>query len=145
MEYYEETLQGELNQRRLTSQHFSEPHLWLLIQQLVSPYAYLQHRNTSVGSVCPSNIYLDQYGAVKVNGSDQRSVDFKGDVYCLGMTLIESASLLSSLDLYVNGDIDYVALQARLVHLRAIGYSSLLVNFIKECLQVHEQVRPCFK
>ena len=70
---------------------------------------------------------------------------FKSDVFGLGMTLLESATLKNSLELYDfnNYRIKYEEVELRLLLLRSM-YSGFLTNFIKECLQIEENLRPNF-
>ncbi|CAD8206968.1 unnamed protein product [Paramecium pentaurelia] len=65
-EYFPDTLESELKKRRQPLKRYPESHIWLLIQQIVDPLAFLEEQKQVHGDIQPQNIYLDENGSVKL-------------------------------------------------------------------------------
>ncbi|CAD8194405.1 unnamed protein product [Paramecium pentaurelia] len=65
-EFFPDTLQSELKKRRQPLKRYPESHIWLLIQQIVDPLAFLEDQKQVHGDIQPQNIYLDETGSVKL-------------------------------------------------------------------------------
>ena len=67
---------------------------------------------------------------------------FKTDIYCLGMTILQAATLQDSLDLYnfKNGTINHMMLNSRIADVRS-RYSYLLADILSQMLFEDENKR----
>ncbi|KAM3141804.1 hypothetical protein pb186bvf_006126 [Paramecium bursaria] len=71
---------------------------------------------------------------------------FKSDVFSLGLSILHATLLEESFDCldFINGEAKEQIISNKLRKVRKMGFSQVLVNFIKECLKVDEQERPDF-
>ncbi|CAD8200080.1 unnamed protein product [Paramecium octaurelia] len=178
-EFFPDTLESELKKRRQPVKRYPESHIWLLIQQIVDPLAFLEDQKQVHGDIQPQNIYLDESGSVKLaeynyfpggqNGfqkmllikdkaylspillDNYRNMNFKAqhneyksDVFSFGMTLLEVLLLEESYDCmdFQNGCIIQNVVDSKLQKVRRLNYSQLLTNFVRELLQIEENLRP---
>lgn len=164
VEYLEKDLAQELAEKRYKKAYYMEHELVYLIENLCNGLHSFEKSKNPHGDVKPANIFIDSFGVYKFLDNylidfktDKKSAtrkgllapellngkptqvppedQFKADIFSLGMTLLEAATLEPSIELYDfnKNSIDQKELECRL-DLVKMSYSQEIYKLLQSTL-----------